>query len=70
MNLQARLAAMALATALASGCHDRRPAPGLLYVSDEDSGAVIAIDAAAPAIVARIPVGKRPRGMKLLRDGM
>jgi YVTN family beta-propeller protein len=71
MNPHACLAAMALATALASSCsHDRRPAPGLLYVSDEDSGAVFAIDAAAAAIVARIPVGKRPRGMKLSRDGM
>jgi YVTN family beta-propeller protein len=62
---------MATATlALAPACsHARHPTPGLLYVSDEDTGAVFAIDAAAAAIVARIPVGKRPRGMKISRDG-
>ncbi len=55
--------------AIAGCAHDRSPPPGLVYVSDEDGGAVLAIDPAAAAVVARIPVGKRPRGMKLSRDG-
>jgi YVTN family beta-propeller protein len=60
----------ATAIALASGCaHDRSPPPGLLYVSDEDGGAVLALDPGTATIVTRIPVGKRPRGMKLSRDG-
>jgi YVTN family beta-propeller protein len=57
------------AIALTSGCaHDRNP-PGLLYVSDEEGGVVLAINPSAATIVTRIPVGKRPRGLKLSRDG-
>jgi PQQ-dependent catabolism-associated beta-propeller protein len=41
----------------------------LVYVSLEDGGEVVAIDAEAATIVARIPVGKRPRGVKLAPDG-
>jgi YVTN family beta-propeller protein len=58
------------AIALASGCaRDRTPPPGLVYVSDEDGGAVLAIDPGSATVVTRIPVGKRPRGLKLSRDG-
>jgi len=49
------------------------PAPSLpgpkLYVSDETGGAVIVIDAATGQIVERIVVGKRPRGIRVSRDG-
>src|SRR4029079_19818266 len=41
----------------------------LVYVSTEEGGEVIAIDPAKAAIAARIPVGKRPRGMKVSPDG-
>jgi PQQ-dependent catabolism-associated beta-propeller protein len=44
-------------------------AAGLVYVSTEDGGEVVAIDPAKGAVVARIPVGKRPRGLKLSPDG-
>lgn len=44
-------------------------AAALLYVSGEDSGEVIVVDAEKGEVAARIPVGKRPRGMKLSRDG-
>lgn len=41
----------------------------LIYVSLEEGGEVVAIDPASATIVARIPVGKRPRGVKLSPDG-
>lgn len=40
-----------------------------LYVSAEDGGEVLVIDADRGEVTAHIPVGKRPRGMKLSRDG-
>ena len=40
-----------------------------LYVSTEDGGEVVVIDAERGAVTARIPVGKRPRGLKLAHDG-
>jgi YVTN family beta-propeller protein len=44
------------------------PAP-LVYVSDEEGGFVAAVDPATATVVASIPVGKRPRAVKLSRDG-
>ena len=35
-----------------------------LYVSNEDGHSVTVIDADSAAVIATIPVGKRPRGMK------
>lgn len=40
-----------------------------LYVSAEDSGEVLVVDADRGEVTAHIPVGKRPRGMKLSHDG-
>ena len=40
-----------------------------LYVSAEDGGDIIVVDPVAGSVVGRIPVGKRPRGMKLSPDG-
>jgi PQQ-dependent catabolism-associated beta-propeller protein len=40
-----------------------------LYVSNEDGHSVSVIDADSAAVIATIPVGKRPRGMKLDHDG-
>jgi YVTN family beta-propeller protein len=41
----------------------------LIYVSDEIGGDIVAVDPASAEVVARIAVGKRPRGIKLSRDG-
>jgi YVTN family beta-propeller protein len=41
----------------------------LIYVSDEIGGEIVAVDPASAEVVTRIPVGKRPRGIKLSRDG-
>ena len=38
-------------------------------MSGEESGEIIVVDLAKAAVAARIPVGKRPRGIKLSRDG-
>jgi YVTN family beta-propeller protein len=43
--------------------------PAVVYVSNEDEGTVVAIDPAAGRVLDRVAVGKRPRGMKLSRDG-
>src|SRR6186997_2076245 len=45
------------------------PSGPLLYVSDETGGIVVVIDPAAGQVVDRIAVGKRPRGIRLSRDG-
>jgi YVTN family beta-propeller protein len=39
-----------------------------LYVSDETGGNVVIVDAQRQSVVARIPVGKRPRGIQLSPD--
>jgi YVTN family beta-propeller protein len=40
-----------------------------IYVSVEDGGDVVVVDVDRAEVTARIPVGKRPRGVKLSRDG-
>ena len=40
-----------------------------LYVSAEDGGEVVVVDPVSATVVARIAVGKRPRGVKLSADG-
>ena len=49
---------------LASGAHAER-----VYVSNEDGQNVAVLDAARLEVIDTIEVGKRPRGMKLNRDG-
>jgi YVTN family beta-propeller protein len=44
-------------------------APARLYVSAEDGGDIVVVDPEAGQVVGRIPVGKRPRGIKLSPDG-
>jgi YVTN family beta-propeller protein len=61
----------AIASLALGGCSKtsaKRAAP-LLYVSDEEAGDVVVIDPAAGTVLARIPVGKRPRGIKVSPDG-
>lgn len=56
-----------LGISLAS-CH-KKPDPKLLYASAEASGEIVVVDPEFASVLARIPVGKRPRGLKLSRDG-
>jgi YVTN family beta-propeller protein len=42
---------------------------GRVYVSNEDEHTVSVLDTKSSALIATIEVGKRPRGMKLNRDG-
>jgi PQQ-dependent catabolism-associated beta-propeller protein len=46
-----------------------RSKSSLVYVSLEDGNEVVAVDPDRGAVVARIAVGKRPRGIKLSPDG-
>jgi len=48
---------------VASGSAER------LYVSAEDGNQIVVIDPSRAAVVERIPVGKRPRGLKVSPDG-
>jgi YVTN family beta-propeller protein len=58
------LVALASAPACKSAAHASR-----IYVSNEDGGSISVIDGKTEAVVATIPVGKRPRGMRLSPDG-
>jgi YVTN family beta-propeller protein len=42
---------------------------GRLFVTNENGGDISVIDVATQKVVATIPVGKRPRGIRLSRDG-
>ncbi len=53
----------------AAGCRKRTPDPVRVFVSNEDSGDVSVIDAARDVVVATIPVGRRPRGLRVSPDG-
>jgi len=44
-------------------------AAGRAYVSNEDGESVTVLDSRDGSVVATVPVGKRPRGLKLSRDG-
>jgi YVTN family beta-propeller protein len=45
------------------------PAAGRLFVTNESAGTITVIDVAARKTLATIPVGKRPRGIRLSPDG-
>lgn len=67
-----RAIAAALFGLFASGCAEtakKGPGPELLYVSNEDSGTLSVIDTSALEVVATVPVGKRPRGVRVSPDG-
>jgi YVTN family beta-propeller protein len=61
------LSAGLVSTLTLLGC--KKKTPELVYVSAEGSGEVVAVDPVNGTVVARIQVGKRPRGMKLSPDG-
>jgi len=64
----ALLVGLCLSSLCLPGCH-KKPDPKLLYVSAEGSGEIIVVDPEFASVLARIPVGKRPRGLKVSRDG-
>jgi YVTN family beta-propeller protein len=47
----------------------KRESPERVYVSTEEGNAIAVIDPDRQEVVTRIPVGKRPRGIKISRDG-
>ncbi len=50
-------------------CRRREPDPVRVFVSNEDSGDVSVVDATRDVVVATIPVGRRPRGLRVSPDG-
>ncbi len=65
-NISPVAAALLLALTLLSA---QAPAADRAYVSNEDGETVTVLDARDGSVVATVPVGKRPRGLKLSRDG-
>jgi len=57
-----------VAAFLLAGCSKSKPEERV-YVSDEDGGNVIVISTTSNSVIARIPVGKRPRGLRVSPDG-
>jgi YVTN family beta-propeller protein len=45
------------------------PVAGRVFVTNENGGDISVVDVATQKVVATIPVGKRPRGIRLSRDG-
>jgi len=77
-----RRATLLLSAALASACSSAEappapaaepataaPALGRLFVTNESGGDISVVDIGAQKVVATIPVGKRPRGIRLSPDG-
>ena len=64
---------VALIAVAAGACRGDTPppaaAPQRVYVSNETAGTVAVIDPATGNVLAAIPVGKRPRGLRVSRDG-
>jgi YVTN family beta-propeller protein len=67
--LLAVLACAAAASRPAAPPATPAPAGPWLWVSNEGSGDVALVDAASGEVVSRVPVGTRPRGLRLARDG-
>jgi len=51
------------------GAENARPAGGRLFVTNEVSGDISVIDITAQKVITTIPVGKRPRGIRVSPDG-
>jgi YVTN family beta-propeller protein len=47
----------------------KNPDPTLVYVSAESSGEIVVVDPDHGSVVARVAVGKRPRGLVVSPDG-
>src|SRR5512134_419875 len=51
------------------GAENARPAGGRVFVTNEVSGDISVVDVAARKVITTIPVGKRPRGIRVSPDG-
>src|SRR5262249_42374571 len=69
MSTRGRSLAVCAFAALGLIACRREPPRELVYVSTEAGNEVVVIDPERASVIARIPVGKRPRGLKLSRDG-
>jgi YVTN family beta-propeller protein len=69
LPLAARRRLCSLALAFGLLCVPLTALAGRVYVSNEDGESVTVLDADSGNTVATIPVGKRPRGIKLSHDG-
>jgi YVTN family beta-propeller protein len=58
----------ALGAASAGCARGAERAPSSVFVSDEEGGSVVVIDVDDKQVKTRIPVGKRPRGLKMSHD--
>lgn len=58
-----------LALGCLAGCKHTPHDAARIYVSNEDGDSISVVDGQTQAVVATIPVGKRPRGMRLSPDG-
>lgn len=54
--------------AFAAACHSSAP-QSRVFVSNENAGTVSVIDPRTTKTIATIPVGKRPRGLRVAKDG-
>lgn len=64
-----RVLLLSLVLAAAPACKGTAHKSAQVYVSNEDGDSISVVDAQKQAVVATIPVGKRPRGMRLSPDG-
>ncbi|HEY4158912.1 MAG TPA: hypothetical protein VGM29_12475, partial [Polyangiaceae bacterium] len=69
LSLRRSLTFFTVLLALSANSCKKPPNPKLLYVSAEAGGEVVVVDPDSATVVAHIPVGKRPRGVKVSRDG-
>src|SRR4030095_7705255 len=53
----------------ASGPAERRSGAPLVFITNEDSDNVTIIDSGTDSVIATVPAGKRPRGVRLSPDG-
>ena len=68
MNLRTAAAAFAALALVWGAARGAAPSGERVYVSDETGGNVVIVDPQGGQVVARIPVGKRPRGIELSLD--
>jgi YVTN family beta-propeller protein len=69
MHLKMLVASIWLTGLLASCSKGKSTSEERVYVSDEDGGNVVVLSTSDDAVVARIAVGKRPRGLRVSPDG-
>ena len=69
MALNAERAAMGIAAVIAFGLAAGPAAAYTVYVSNEKGNSITVLDSATLEVLETIPVGQRPRGIMLTKDG-